>query len=101
MGTSADTLMIVLLDSNIYFSALISPLGSSARIVKAWKNGRFYLLTCQPQIDEIREASRNPKFRDLFQPHHIVKMLEQNQDRYTRKAHSSFMLKFSGEVTAT
>jgi predicted nucleic acid-binding protein len=48
MGTGADgkTLMLVLLDSNIYFSALISPLGSAARIIKAWKNGRFYLLTC-------------------------------------------------------
>jgi hypothetical protein len=27
--------------------------------------------------------------------------LEQYQDRYTHGAHSSFMLKFSGEVTAT
>ena len=58
--------MLVPLDSNIYFSALISPLGSPARIVHAWRNGRFYLLTCQQQIDEIRVASRNPKFRDLF-----------------------------------
>jgi hypothetical protein len=77
MGTGADgkTLMLVLLDSNIYFSALISPLGSAARIIKAWKNGRLYLLTCGQQIDEIRAASRNPKFRALFQPHQIGSML--------------------------
>ncbi|MGD0681740.1 MAG: putative toxin-antitoxin system toxin component, PIN family [Terracidiphilus sp.] len=77
MGSGADgkTLMLVLLDSNIYFSALISPQGSSARIVSAWKNGRFYLLTCQQQINEISAASRNPKFRALFQPHQIGSML--------------------------
>jgi putative PIN family toxin of toxin-antitoxin system len=67
--------MLVLLDSNIYFSALISPCSSPARIIHAWRNGRFSLLTSSRQIDEIREASRNPKFRDLFQPHQIGKML--------------------------
>jgi len=67
--------MLVLLDSNIYFSALISPLGFPAHIVHAWRNGRFSLLTCQQQIDEIRVASRNPKFRHLFQPHHVGDML--------------------------
>jgi putative PIN family toxin of toxin-antitoxin system len=67
--------MLVLLDSNIYFSALISPCSSPARIIHAWRNGRFSLLTSSQQIDEIREASRNPKFRDLFQPHQIGKML--------------------------
>ena len=75
MGACADALMLVLLDSNIYFSALISPLGSPARIVHAWRNGRFHLLTCQQQIDEIRAASRNLKFRALFQPHHVGDML--------------------------
>jgi len=75
MGKGADALMLVLLDSNIYFSALISPLGSPARIVHAWRNGRFHLLTCQQQIDEIRAASRNLKFRALFQPHHVGDML--------------------------
>jgi hypothetical protein len=75
MGAGADALMLVLLDSNIYFSALISPLGSSARIIGAWKIGRFHLLTCQQQINEIGEASRNPKFRGLFQPHEIGAML--------------------------
>jgi hypothetical protein len=67
--------MLVLLDSNIYFSALISPHGLPAQIVQSWQSGRFHLLTCQDQIDEIREASRNPKFRALFQPHRIGSML--------------------------
>jgi putative PIN family toxin of toxin-antitoxin system len=67
--------MLVLLDSNIYFSALISPHSLPARIVHTWRNGKFRLLTCQRQIDEIREASRNPKFRLLFKPHLVGTML--------------------------
>ena len=67
--------MLVLLDSNIYSSALISPHGHPAQIVQSWQSGRFHLLTCQLQINEIREASRNPKFRALFQPQQIGKML--------------------------
>lgn len=75
MGKSADAPMVVLLDSNIYFSALISPQGLSARIIHAWRTGRFQLLTCQKQINEIRIASRHPKFRGLFHPSHIGSML--------------------------
>jgi len=75
LGEGTVALMLVLLDSNIYFSALISPRNLPSRIIHAWRSGRFTLLTCQQQIDEIREASRNPKFRDLFQPHQIGKML--------------------------
>jgi uncharacterized protein len=67
--------MLVLLDSNVYFSALISPRGLPARIIHTWRVGRFHLVTCQEQIDEIREASRNPKFRGMFQPHHVGTML--------------------------
>ncbi len=67
--------MLVLLDSNIYFSALISPRSLPARIIHAWSAGRFQLLTCQQQIDEISAASRNPKFRGLLQPHLVGTML--------------------------
>jgi hypothetical protein len=67
--------MLVLLDSNVYFSALISPHGLPAQMIHKWRVGRFQILTCQHQIDEIRLASRNPKFRSLFQPHHIGVML--------------------------
>jgi hypothetical protein len=74
-GSDGEALMLVLLDSNVYFSALISPHGPPAQIVKSWQSGRFHLLTCPLQIEEIQEASRNPKFRSLFRPHHIGTML--------------------------
>jgi putative PIN family toxin of toxin-antitoxin system len=68
-------MMLVLLDSNVIISAMLSIHGASARAVDEWRDGRFQLLTCQHQIDEIRTACRAPKFRDRLQPHHIGNML--------------------------
>ncbi len=67
--------MLVLLDSNVFISALLNANGLPARIVDTWLSGRFRLLTCQHQIDEIREACRNPKFREKLQPHRVGTML--------------------------
>jgi uncharacterized protein len=50
--------MRVILDSNILFSALISPIGPPHRIYQAWRAKRFELATCSIQIGEIRRASR-------------------------------------------
>jgi uncharacterized protein len=67
--------MLVLLDSNVFISALLSLHGAPARIVDQWRDGGFQLLTCQHQIDEIRTTSRTPKFRDRLQPHLVGAML--------------------------
>jgi len=67
--------MLVLLDSNVFISALLSLYGAPARIVDQWRDGGFQLLTCQHQIDEIRATSRTPKFRDRLQPHLVGRML--------------------------
>jgi uncharacterized protein len=67
--------MLVLLDSNILLSALISAEGNPAVIVDPWRPGYFRLLTCQQQIDEIREASRYPRLRERLQPHRVGSML--------------------------
>jgi uncharacterized protein len=63
--------MRVILDSNVFFSALISPRGLPAFVIDAWREDRFELVTCTAQIEEIRKASRYPKFRPLFQPHRV------------------------------
>jgi uncharacterized protein len=60
--------MLVVLDSNIFISALISPHGCPHEIYEAWLNSRFEAVTCQEQIDEIRRASRYPKLRAIIQP---------------------------------
>jgi putative PIN family toxin of toxin-antitoxin system len=67
--------MRVVLDSNIFLSALISPHGPPHRIYQAWRQGAFDLVTCTAQLDELRRASRYPKFRDILQPHRVGLMI--------------------------
>jgi hypothetical protein len=63
------------LDSNIFLSALLSPYAPPHRIYQAWRQGRFDLITSPVQLDELRRASRYPKFRDILQPHRVGHML--------------------------
>ena len=67
--------MLSALDTNILFSALISPRGVCAAIYDAWQEQRFTLVTCQEQLDEIRRVSRYPKMRALVEPHAVGTML--------------------------
>lgn len=63
--------MRVVLDSNILFSALISPYSPPHRIYQAWRQGKFELFTCEEQLEEIRRASRYPKLKQLLKPHRV------------------------------
>jgi hypothetical protein len=67
--------VLVVLDSNIFFSALISPHGAPQRLYQAWRQGRFEVATCRQQVEEIRRASRYPKLRAILKPHLVGKML--------------------------
>lgn len=49
------------LDTNILVSALIAPRGTPARIVQAWRDGAFELITSPPLLEELREALHRPK----------------------------------------
>lgn len=67
--------MRVILDSNILFSALISPHNPPHRIYKAWQQDIFELVTCEDQLEEIRRASRYEKFKHILKPHRVGIML--------------------------
>jgi hypothetical protein len=71
--------MRVVLDTNVLLSALISPHGPPDVIYRAWRAGRFELLTCKAQLDEIRRASRYPKFKAVLQPHRVGVMINNLQ----------------------
>jgi putative PIN family toxin of toxin-antitoxin system len=73
MGKKSE--VIVVLDSNVFLSALITPTGNSAFIYKAWLSGTFALATCREQLEEIKTASRNPKFGHILQPQEVGIML--------------------------
>ena len=72
--------MLVVLDSNIFLSALISPHGPPHAIFASWQKGRFMVATCPRQIDEIRRASRYPKLRGILKPHLVGKMMNSLQE---------------------
>jgi len=71
--------MHVVLDTNVLLSALISPHGPPDSIYRAWRAGRFELLTCKRQLDELRRASRYPKFKAMLQPHRVGVMINNLQ----------------------
>ena len=54
------------LDTNILVSALITPRGTPAQIVQAWRAGRFDLVTSPPLLWELKETLSRPKILDRY-----------------------------------
>lgn len=71
--------MRVVLDTNVLFSALISPHGAPDEIYRAWRAARFELVTSAWQLDEIRRASRYPKLKHILHPAKVGTMLNNMQ----------------------
>jgi uncharacterized protein len=61
--------MRVVLDSNIFISALISKSGAPFLVYKAWQKRRIDLVCAVEQIDELKNASRYAKFKGVIAPH--------------------------------
>jgi len=58
--------VLVILDTNVLLSALHAESGPPAKIVDAWREGRFRLVTSSDQIEEFRRAVRYPKLLALL-----------------------------------
>jgi putative PIN family toxin of toxin-antitoxin system len=71
--------MRVVLDTNVLLSALISPHGPPDVIYRAWRAARFEIVTSVTQLDELRRASRYPKFKTILQPHRVGTMVNNLQ----------------------
>ena len=71
--------MRVVLDTNVLLSALISPYGAPAAIYRSWRAARFEIVTSASQLDELRRASRYPKFKAVLQPHRVGTMVNNLQ----------------------
>lgn len=71
--------MRVVLDTNVFLSALISPHGTSAIIYSAWMAGQFEVITSTVQLDELRQASRYPKLKAVLQPARVGTMINNLQ----------------------
>lgn len=56
--------MRVVLDTNVLISALLVESSLPAQLIVHWRQGRFVVLTAEPQFDELRQVTRYPKLRD-------------------------------------
>jgi putative PIN family toxin of toxin-antitoxin system len=67
--------MRVVIDTNIFFSALISSYGAPDKIYRAWRAARFEVVTSEIQLEEIRRASRYPKLKAIIEPSKVGAIL--------------------------
>lgn len=71
--------MRVVLDTNVFLSALISSHGAPDIIYHAWRETRFDLVTSITQLDELRRVSRYPKLKSILPPHRVGAMINNMQ----------------------
>jgi uncharacterized protein len=69
--------MRVVLDTNILVSTLIAPSGNPAAVYNAWEDGKFTLLTCTDQLDELRATLQKPKVAELIKPYNAGRLVNQ------------------------
>ena len=55
--------MRAVLDPNVLIAALISPIGAPARLLEAWRAGRFELIVSALLLGELERALGYPKLR--------------------------------------
>jgi putative PIN family toxin of toxin-antitoxin system len=67
----------VILDTNILLSGLLSPSGIPARLIDAWLDRRFVLVSHSIQLDEFRAVSRRDKIRNLVRPSEAGRLVNQ------------------------
>ncbi|MCA8950150.1 MAG: putative toxin-antitoxin system toxin component, PIN family [Planctomycetes bacterium] len=60
--------MRLVLDTNIFVSGLLTPRGAPGRLVRAWLELRFELVTSSLQIDELRRVLRYERLRPYIDP---------------------------------
>ena len=72
-------LIRVALDTNVLLSALLSPRGYPDKIYRAWRAARFEVVSSTAQLEELRRASRYPKFKAVLQPHLVGVMVHNLQ----------------------
>jgi putative PIN family toxin of toxin-antitoxin system len=69
--------MRVVLDTNILISALLVQSGTPGMIYRAWTDGGFTLLSCQTQLEELRNTLRKPTLAERNRPHHAGHMVNE------------------------
>jgi putative PIN family toxin of toxin-antitoxin system len=71
--------MRVVLDTNLLISGLISVQGFPARLLDAWDEQRFELVSSKEQLDELRAVSRRPRLAPYIDRHDVGRFINQLQ----------------------
>ena len=69
--------MRVILDTNVLLSAVMKRETPPARLYRAWREGRFELVSCEEQLAEIRDVSRRPQLRGRLRPAYVGAMVNE------------------------
>lgn len=56
----------VVIDTNIWVSALINPFGYPARIRKAFEKGIFQVVVSEPILEELADVLNRPRIREKY-----------------------------------
>lgn len=65
----------VVLDVNVYVSALLAPTGSPAQILESWVAGQFDVTVSRLLLAELERVLRRPKFKRSIPPVQIDALL--------------------------
>jgi uncharacterized protein len=69
--------MRVVLDTNILISALLLQTGHPAAIYRAWLDGRFTLLICIEQLEELRATLHKSALAERIRPHRAGRLVNE------------------------
>lgn len=72
--------MRVVLDTNILLSALITRGTPPDALYEAWRSGRFTLVSCTEQLDELRAITRRDRVRPLISATEAGRMVNDIRD---------------------
>jgi hypothetical protein len=57
---------VVLLDTNVWVSALLNPEGAPARVVNLWREGAIDVVAALPILEEIGDVLHRPRIRKKY-----------------------------------
>ena len=60
--------MRVVIDTNIFISALLIETSLPAELIGLWRHGKFILLSAQEQVHELARVTRYPKIKARLNP---------------------------------
>ncbi len=68
--------MRLVLDTNVFVSALLSATGAPAEILRRWREGAFVLVCSEELLREVAEVLRRRRFRDRLTTDQVEAFLE-------------------------